>query len=79
MTIMTNIWVAIQEHYLKIIHYYRIKIPIIESPDIELLCYIKDVDLCIGRRIITMRKKGTSKMMKLSLDLETVGARLSSN
>jgi len=44
---MTNIWVAIQEHCLKIIHHYRIKIPIIKSPDIELLCYIKNVDLCI--------------------------------
>ena len=79
MTIMTNIWVVIQEHCLKIIYYHRIKIPIIESPDIKLLCCIKDVDLCIGRRMITIRKKGTSEMMKLFLDLETVGARLSSN
>jgi len=58
---------------LKIIHHYRIQVPIIESPDIELLCYIKDVDLCIGRRMITMRKKSTSVMIKLSLNLETVG------
>jgi len=64
---------------LKIIHYHRIKIPIIEFPDIKLFCCIKDVDLCIGRRMITMRKKDTSEMMKLSLDLETVEAKLSSN
>jgi len=73
MTIMTNIWVAIQEHCLKIIHHYRIQVPIIESSDIELLCCIKDVDLCIDRRMITMRKKSTSVMIKLSLNLETVG------
>jgi len=35
---------AIQEYCLKIIYYYRIKIPIIESPDIELLYYIKDIE-----------------------------------
>jgi len=58
---------------LKIIHHYRIQVSIIESPDIELLCCIKDVDLCIGRRMIIMRKKSTSKMMKLSLNLETLG------
>ena len=74
---MTNIWVVIQEHCLKIIHHYRIQVPITESSDIELLCCIKDVDLCIGRKMITIRKKSTSKMMKLSLDLKTVGARLS--
>jgi len=74
---MTNIWVAIQEHCLKIIHHHRIHVSITESPDIELLCCIKDVDLCIGRRMITIRKKSTSEIMKLSLDLKTVGARLS--
>jgi len=46
---------------------------VIESPDIELLCCIKNIDLCIGRRMIAMRQKSTSKMMKLSLDLETIG------
>jgi len=65
--------VAIQEHCLKIIHHHRIQVPIIESSDIELLCCIKDVDLCIDRRMITIRKKSTSEMMKLSLNLETVG------
>jgi len=64
--------VAIQEHCLKIIHYYRIQVMIIGPPDIELLCCIKDIDLCIGRRIITIRKKSTSEMMKLFLNLETV-------
>jgi len=72
MTIMTNIWVVIQEHCLKIIYYYRIKVSVIESPDIELLCCIKNIDLCIGKRIIAMRQKSTSKMMKLSLDLEII-------
>jgi len=73
MTIMTNIWVAIQEHCLKIIHHHRIQVSVIESPNIELLYYIKDIDLCIGRRIIAMRQKSTSGIMKLSLDLETIG------
>jgi len=73
MTIMTNIWVVIQEHCLKIIYYHRIKVSVIESPDIELLCCIKNIDLCIGRRMITIRQKSISKMMKLSLDLETIG------
>ena len=71
--IMTNIWVAIQEHCLKIIHHHRIQVSVIESPNIELLYYIKDIDLCIGRRIIAMRQKSTSGIMKLSLDLETIG------
>ena len=35
--------------------------------------FVTDVDLCIGRRMIIMRKKSTSEMMKLSLNLETVG------
>jgi len=73
MTIITNIWMAIQEHCLKIIHHHRIQVSVIESPDIELLCYIKDIDLCIGRRMIAMRQKSTSEMMKLFLDLETIG------
>jgi len=60
--------VAIQEYCLKIIHYYRIKIPIIESLDIELLYYIKDINLHIDRSMITMRKKGTSKMIKTLLE-----------
>jgi len=45
---------------------------IVGPPDIELLCCIKDIDLCIGRRMIIIRKKSTSEMMKLSLNLETV-------
>jgi len=73
MMIMTNIWVAIQEHCLKIIYHHRIQVSVIESPNIELLYYIKDIDLCIGRRIIAMRQKSTSGIMKLSLDLETIG------
>jgi len=72
MTIMTNIWVVIQKHCLKIIYHHRIQIPIIESPDIELLCCIKDIDLCIYWSLITIRKKSTSEMMKLSLNFETV-------
>jgi len=76
---MTNIWVAIQEHCLKIIYYYRIQVPIIESSDIELLCCIKDVDLCIDRRMITIRKKSTSEMMKLSLNFKTVRTGLPSD
>jgi len=39
---------------------------------LQLLCCIKNVDLYIGRRMIIMRKKSTSKIMKLSLDLEAV-------
>jgi len=78
-TIMTNIWVAIQKHYLKIIHHHRIQVPIIEFPDIELLCCIKDIDLCIYWSLITMRKKSTSEMMKLFLNFEIVRARLPSN
>jgi len=58
---------------LKIIHHHRIQVPIIGSPDIELLCCIRDIDLCIDRSMITMRKKSTSEMMKLSLDFETIG------
>jgi len=64
---------------LKIIHHYRIQVIIVGPPDIELLCCIKDIDLCIDRRMITIRKQSTSKMIKLSLDLEVVGPRLSSD
>jgi len=71
--------VAIQEHCLKIIHHHRIQVSVIKSPDIELLCCIKNVDLCIYWSLITMRKKSTSEMIKLSLDLEKVGTRLSSD
>jgi len=45
---------------------------IVGSPDIELLCYIKDIDLRIHWSLITMRKKSTSEMMKLFLDFETI-------
>jgi len=45
---------------------------IVDPPDIKLLCCIKDIDLCIGRRMITIRKKSTSEMMKLFLNLKTV-------
>jgi len=43
------------------------------------LAYIIDIDLCIDRRIIAMRQKSTSEIMKLSLDLETIGTWLSSD
>jgi len=79
MTIMTNIWVAIQKYCLKIIYHHRIQVSIIESPDIELLCYIKDIDLCIYWSLITMRKKSTSEIIKLSLNFEIVRTRLPSN
>jgi len=79
MTIMTNIWMAIQKHCLKIIHHHRIQVLIIESPNIELLCCIKDIDLCIYWSLITIRKESTSEMIKLSLNFETVRARLPSN
>jgi len=39
---------------------------------LQLLCCIKNVDLYIDRRMIIMRKKSTSKIMKLFLDLEAV-------
>jgi len=45
---------------------------IVGSPDIELLCCIKNIDLHIYWSLIAMRKKSTSEMMKLSLDFETV-------
>jgi len=46
---------------------------IVSSPDIELLCCIKNIDLRIYWSLIAMRKKSTSKMMKLSMDFETIG------
>ena len=76
---MTNIWVAIQKHCLKIIYHHRIQVSIIESPDIELLCYIQDIDLCIYWSLITMRKKSTSEMIKLSPNFETVRVSYSGN
>ena len=73
MTIMTNIWVVIQEHCLKIIHHYRIQVIIVGPPNIELFYCIKNIDLHIHWSLITMRKKSTSEMIKLSLDFKTVG------
>ena len=73
------IWVVIQEHGLKIIHYYRIQVIIVSSPDIELLCCIKNIDLRIHWSLTTIRKKSTSEMMKLSLNFKTVGTRLPSD
>ena len=70
---------VIQEHCLKIIYYYRIQVIVVGPPEIELLCCIKDINLRIHWSLITMRNKSTSEMMKLSLDLEAVGARLSSD
>jgi len=52
---------------------------IVGPPDIELLCYIKDIDLHIHWSLITMRKKSTSEMMKLSLNFKTVGTGLPSD
>ena len=46
---------------------------IVGSPDIELLCCIKVIDLCIHWSLITMRKKSASEIMKLFLDFETIG------
>jgi len=52
---------------------------IVGPPDIELLCYIKDIDLHIHWSLITMRKKSTSEMIKLSLNFKTVGTGLPSD
>jgi len=79
MAIMTNIWVVIQEHCLKIIHHYRIQVIIVGLPDIELLCCIKDIDLHIHWSLITIRKKSTGEMMKLSLNFKTIGTGLPSD
>jgi len=46
---------------------------IVGPPDIELLCCIKNIDLCIYWSLIAMRKKSTSEIMKLSLNFETIG------
>jgi len=46
---------------------------------IELFCCVKDIDLCIYWSLITMRKKSTSEMMKLSLNFETIGTGLPSD
>jgi len=73
MMISSNIRITVQEHCLKIVHYYRIQVIVVGSPDIELLCCIKNIDLHIHWSLIAMRKKSTSEMMKLSLDFETIG------
>ena len=57
----------------------RIQVIVVGSSDIELLCCVKNIDLCIYWSLITMRKKSTSEVIKLSLNFETVRARLSSN
>jgi len=46
---------------------------IVSPSNIELLYCIKDIDLHIHWSLITMRKKSTSEMIKLSLDFETIG------
>jgi len=46
---------------------------IVGPPNIELLYYIKDIDLHTHWSLITIRKKSTSEMIKLSLDFETIG------
>jgi len=74
-----NIWMTIQKHCLNIVYYYRIQIIVVGSPDIELFCYVKNIDLCIYWSLICMKKESTSEMIKLSLDFETVEARLSSD
>ena len=76
MMIPANIQITIQKYCLNIVHYYRIQIIVVGSPDIELLCYIKDIDLHIYWSLIYIRKESTSKIMKFSLDFETVGTRL---
>jgi len=70
--VLTNIRITIKKHCLKIIHYYRIQVIVVGPSDIELLCCIKNIDLCIHWSLITMRKKSTSEMMEFSLDFETV-------
>ena len=47
MMVSTNIRITIEEHCLKIIHYHRIQVIVVGPSDIELLCCIKDIDLCI--------------------------------
>ena len=39
----------IQEHYLEVFYYYKIKIIVVISPDIKLFCCVKDIDLYIDR------------------------------
>ena len=72
MMVVTNIWVTVWKHHLKIVHYHRIQVIVVGSSDIELLYYVKDIDLCIHWSLITMREKSTSEMMKLSLNFETI-------
>ena len=74
-----NIWMTIQKHCLNIVYYYRIQIIVVGSPDIELFCYVKNIDLHIYWSLICMREKSTSKIMKFSLDFETVETGLFSN
>jgi len=73
MMVSTNIRITVEKHCLKIIHYHRIQVIVVGSPNIELLYYIKDIDLCIHWSLITMRKKSTSEIIKFSLDFETIG------
>ena len=74
MMILANIWMTIQKYYLNIVYYYRIQIIVVGSPDIELLCYVKNINLHIYWSLICMREKSTSEIMKFFLDFETVEA-----
>ena len=56
-----------------------LQVIIVGPPDIELLCCVKDINLRIHWSLITMRKKSTSEMMKLSLNFKTVGTGLPSD
>jgi len=64
---------TIQKHCLNIVYYYRIQIIVVGSPDIELLCCVKNIDLHIYWSLISMREESTSEIIKLFLDFKTVG------
>ena len=73
MMVLTNIWITIQEHCLKIVHHYRIQVIVVGSFDIELLYCIKNINLCIRWSLICLKEESTSEMIKFSLDLKTIG------
>jgi len=64
---------TIQKHCLNIVYYYRIQIIVVGSSNIELLYYIKDIDLHIYWSLISIREESISEMIKLSLDFKIVG------
>ena len=62
----------VQEHCLNVIYYYRIKIFVIVPSDIQLFCYVQDIDLCINRIMIIIKEENTYKIVQFILDLEIV-------